>query len=313
MAALLLLPGGLVVYFAFNAGGFSPGPPAFIAVLLCLVLAVRVTMASSAFAGLNRLVALGAGSLALYSLLTLISGSWSHAPGVARIEFDFPLVYVLAMLVFGSIPRTRARLRWMLRGLAMAAIFACTVGLITRLLPHLWPTSPSIANQRLSFPVTYWNVLGLLAALGIVLCVHFSSDLREPWISRAFAAGAVPILASTLYFTFSRGAIAACLIALVAYMLIGRPRGLLSALVAIAPPTVASVKVAYDANLLATVNPTSPSAVVQGHHVAVAVLICAAAAVALRAVLGLLVDERLRRFALALHLRRPAAWTGRAD
>jgi hypothetical protein len=39
----------------------------------------------------------------------------------------------------------------------------------TRLPPHVWPTNANIANSRLSFPVTYWNVLGLLAPFGIVL------------------------------------------------------------------------------------------------------------------------------------------------
>jgi hypothetical protein len=39
----------------------------------------------------------------------------------------------------------------------------------TRLPPHVWPTNANIANSRLSFPVTYWNVVGLLAPFGIVL------------------------------------------------------------------------------------------------------------------------------------------------
>ncbi len=105
------------------------------------------------------------------------------------------------------------------------------------MLPHVWPISPTIANNRLSFPVTYWNVEGLVAALGIGLCLHLSSDLREPALSRILAAGAMPILASTLLFTFSRGAIATCVIVLVVYVLLGRPRGLVSSLVAIGPAT----------------------------------------------------------------------------
>ena len=40
-AALLLLPAGLTAYFAFNAGGFYPEPPAYVAIILCVVLLAR--------------------------------------------------------------------------------------------------------------------------------------------------------------------------------------------------------------------------------------------------------------------------------
>ncbi len=307
---MLLVPGALVVYFAFNTGGFYPGAPAYIAMLLCVAMAIRALLAGFPLAGASRLLLIATSSMSLYSLLALLSGLWSHAPGVARVEFDLPLVYLLCMVMCGSIARTRARLRWVLRGLAAATVIVCGSGLISRTLPHLWPTTPSIINNRLSFPVTYWNVLGLLAALGIVLCVHLSSDLREHWSARVLGAGAVPVLASTLLLTFSRGAIAICLIGLVVYGVLGRPRGLLSSLIAIAPMTAVAVGAAYNAGLLGTADPTTPAAVSQGHHVAEVVMICVGVAILLRGGLALLFDERLRRFALPAHVRRPPAWAG---
>jgi O-antigen ligase len=310
LAGMLFVPAGLVLYFAFNSGGFYPGAPAYIAMLLCVALAGRMLLARAPLAGRSRLLWLAAGSLGAYTLLTLLSGTWSHASGVARVEFDLPLVYLLAMIMFGLIGRTRTRLRWILRGLAVAALIVCGAGLITRVLPHVWPISPSIASNRLSFPVTYWNVEGLVAALGLVLCLHLTSDLREPVLSRMLAAGAIPILASALLFTFSRGAIGTCGIVVVVYALLGRPRGLLTAVIAIGPATAIAVKVAYDANLLATLNPTTPSAVIQGHHVATVVGVCAAGALVLRAALAIVVDARLRRFSLPISVRRPPAWMG---
>jgi O-antigen ligase len=192
----------------------------------------------------------------------------------------------------------------------VAALIVCGAGLITRVLPHVWPISPSIANNRLSFPVTYWNAEGLVAALGLVLCLHLSSDLREPVLSRILAAGAMPILASTLLFTFSRGAIGTCVVVVVVYVLLGRPRGLLTAVIAIGPATAVAVKVAYDANLLATLSPTTPGAVIQGHHVAAVVGVCAAGAAVLRGALAVLIDGRLRRFSLPVSAHRPPPWMG---
>ena len=67
--------------------------------------------------------------------------------------------------------------------------------------------------------------------------------------------------------------------------MLGRPRGLLSALIAAAPTSAIAVKVAYDDTLLSGADPTSPAAVHQGHQLALVVLGCVAAAVVLRALL----------------------------
>jgi hypothetical protein len=196
-AALLLLPAGLMAYFAFSSGGFYPAPPAYIAVILCLLLLIRV-LAGSPFEGASWPFAATTVLFGLYVLLTLVSQAWSHAPGRAIVEFNRALVYLLALVLCGSVGRSCLRLAWTLRALAVGIFVVSTSGLVTRLLPHLWPTSPGIANNRLSFPVTYWNVLGLLTVFGLLLCLHFSSDRAEHPVTRALAAAATPILATTL-------------------------------------------------------------------------------------------------------------------
>jgi O-antigen ligase len=147
-----------------------------------------------------------------------------------------------------------------------------------------------------------------VAAFGLILCVHFSSDRREHPVSRVLCAAAAPILAATLFFTFSRGAIGVTAIGVVAYLLVGRPRLWLSALIAIGPPTAVALKLCYDANLLATLDPTTAGGVSQGHRVAVAVAVCALAAALLRALLSLTVDRVLTRVRLPdAHRRRVMA------
>lgn len=307
-AALLLLPAGLVAFFAFNSGGFYPGPSAWIAVILCIVLVLRVTLADDPFGGAGWGLALAAGALSLYTLLTLLSQIWSHAPGTALEEFDRALVYLLVMLLCGSIPHTTRRQARMLQALALAIVVICACALVTRLLPHLWPITPEIANKRLSFPLTYWNALGLFGAFGVVLALHFASDAREALAIRVLAAASLPVLATTIYFTFSRGGIAAAVLGLILYVLIARPKALISGIVAAAPATAVALKFAYDANLLATPTPTTAAAVSQGRHVAVAVIACAAIAAALRLLLGLGLDGHLDRFAFReerqVHIRR---------
>ncbi|HMH48314.1 MAG TPA: hypothetical protein VK538_11445, partial [Solirubrobacteraceae bacterium] len=42
MVALMLLPGALVVFMAFNAGGYFPAAPAAAAIVLAQILLVRI-------------------------------------------------------------------------------------------------------------------------------------------------------------------------------------------------------------------------------------------------------------------------------
>lgn len=304
----MLVPAGAMLFLAFNAGGFYPGPPAYAAAVLCVVLALRVLFAKSPLAGIGWRLAYAAATMALFTLETLLSQEWSHAPGLALVSFVLPLLYLLAMVLFGSVARSRRRLELMMRALAAAIVVVCASGLITRLLPHLWPITANLADNRLSFPLTYWNALGLLAAFGAVLCMHFASDLHERPLVRVLAAAAIPIPACTLYFTFSRGGIAAALVAVAVYALLGRPRALPSTAVAALPPTGVALLVAYHANLLATADPTTPGAIAQGGHVALALGACIIWAAVTRALL-LLLDLQLGRLVMPRVLRRHG-WLG---
>ena len=58
---------------------------------------------------------------------------------------------------------------------------------------------------------------------------HLTASEREPAAVRVAAAAGLPIVAVTLYFTFSRGGIAAAIVGLVLYLLLAHPRGLLGA------------------------------------------------------------------------------------
>jgi hypothetical protein len=210
------------------------------------------------------------------------------------------------LILFGSVRASASNLRWLIRGLVLGASIVCLAGLISRVAPDVWHTASDVANERLSYPVTYWNALGLLAALGLVLSFHLTCTLGERRSVRVLAAGVVPLLAATLFFTFSRGAIAAGAIGLVVYVLLARPRALLSGVLATLPPTAALMVVAYHANLLDTVDPTTPAAVSQGHRVALAAGVSVAACACLRLLLAAQLDPRLRRAAGKRRMSRRA-------
>jgi hypothetical protein len=304
VTALMLLPGALVVFTGFNAGGYFPATPAIVCVVLTQILLVRILQARSPFEGFAPATLVAVAALGLYTLMTLVSALWSHAASRALIEFDRAWMYLLILLLFGTVRASTENLRRLIWGLCAGASIVCLAGLTSRVLPNVWHTAPSVANQRLSYPVTYWNALGLLAALGIVLAFHITCSLQERRPARILAAAVTPLLAATLFFTFSRGAIAAGAIGLVVYVLMARPSGLLTGALATLPATAALVLVAYHANLLDTIDPTTPAAVSQGHHVALVAGICAVLCAALRTLFAILLDPHLRRHA-------GTAWIGR--
>jgi O-antigen ligase len=297
ITALMLLPGALIVILGFNAGGYFPAAPAAAALVLAQVLLVRIVRSRDPFEGLARTTLVAIAALSLYAALTLASALWSHSTSRALIEFDRAWLYLLVLVLFGTVRANAANVRWLIRGLALGASIVCVAGLISRVAPDVWHTAPDVSNERLSYPVTYWNALGLLAALGIVFTFHLTSALGERRSVRVLAAGVLPLLATTLFFTFSRGAIAAGAIGLVVYVLLARPSGLLGGALATIPGTAALMVFAYHANLLDTVNPTTPAAVSQGHRVALAAGVCVGVCAALRLLLAAHLDPHLRRSA----------------
>jgi O-antigen ligase len=177
-------------------------------------------------------------------------------------------------------------------------------------LPDVFPIAPNVLDQRLSYPITYWNGVGLLAGLAIVFATHLSCSAREHPAARVVGAAVMPLLAATLYFTFSRASIVVMVIGVVGYVVLARPRGFIPALIAVLPPTAIAVGWSYDADLLARPDPTTPGAVDQGQEVFIVLMLCAAAAAAARyALFHIGVDERLLRIDVPRRTRKIATVT----
>jgi O-antigen ligase len=305
--AVAALPALATLYLAFDAGGFFVAAPAVVAAALGVALVLRIVLAKAPFAGLGPGLSLVAGALGLYAVWTLASALWSHAPAQAMIEFDRALMLLLATTLLGSFPRDRRTLLWAIRALAAAMVLVAGAGLATRLAPDLLAAPAGVENNRLAYPLTYWNALGVFAAIAIVLCAQLASRRREPPLSKALGAAAVPVLAATLYFTFSRGGIAAALVGVCAYVLLARDRGLVPAALAIVPTTAAALVFCYRADLLATGRYASPAGIAQGHDLIPIVAACALAAGLIRLGLARVLDVRLELLRVTARARRSLA------
>ena len=132
---------------------------------------------------------LGLGALALLAAWTGLSASWSPAPDAALADLQRDLLYV-ALFGLGLLAAGSGRHAALVGRVVLAVIVVIVgAGLLSRFAPHLVapdPGVPALTNNRLAYPLSYWNAYGALAAVGAVLAAGMSSDPRAP-VARARA------------------------------------------------------------------------------------------------------------------------------
>lgn len=230
------------------------------------------------------------GGLTALTAWTAASMLWTSTQTQTALEVERTFVYVLAAIAVVAIARssTYHGLVW---GAWAGSTVACLYGLATRLFPERLGVVDPIAGNRLSDPIGYWNGLGLLTAVGIVLAAGLATLGRPRW-ARAAAAGCVPLLLPTLYFTFSRGAWVALFAALLAaFALSHRRLFLASSFLVQALPAGAAIWFAYRSKPLGETHSSLASATHAGHTLAGRLLLLAAAAVVLRLVYDAVADR----------------------
>lgn len=278
-AASHLTPGALVLYLGFNAGGYPAGVASFAAVGLAVLLALRALAGDVRRPGIAGAAALVA--LALLTVWTLFSATWSQAPARAALEADRTLLYLLVVATFATLPRPA--LAPVVRGLAAAIVVICATALVARL---LFGIEPHLSPHRLTWPLTYWNALGLLMALGALLCVHLTSRAAETPRVRTLAAAAVPALVCALYLTQSRAALGLAAAGLAAYAVLARPRGLAAGALAVLPGTVVVMIAALASPALIGLETADEEVASQGLRLALVIVLAGLGSARLREVLG---------------------------
>jgi O-antigen ligase len=223
LAAVALLGGPTAL--AFFSGGYFDGPRAWAGVgawaLVGAAALLRPWRRRGAGRSLGGPVAII--SLALLAAWTLLSITWAPIAGDAYHAGQLVVLYLGALIaaawLLGEAPLQRVAEP----ALALGTVIVIGYGISERLLPGVLHFSRSLsAEGRLEQPLTYWNAMGELAALGFVLCARLAGDaLRPRWLRALSAAAAVP-LGLGVYLSFSRGALFAGLAGVVALLVLAR-------------------------------------------------------------------------------------------
>ena len=224
----VVLGGGTAI--AFFSGGFFDTPRLTAGVVAWALVAVaalvtptvlpRSTPGRVALAGLAGLTAWTGASIA-----------WAPLSDAATDDLQRLLLYLGGFIAAVAFLRGPAAQRAVEPAIAAGAVVVLGYGLSDRLLPSVIEhDQSSSAFGRLEQPLTYWNGMGAIGAIGFVLCVRLAGDESRSQATRALAAaGAVPLAVGT-YLTFSRGALVAALIGCAALVAIVRSRSQLRAL-----------------------------------------------------------------------------------
>ena len=201
-APVCLVAGAAVVGLASAQGGYFSTSWGWASTALLWVVGVWAVASGRTDAG--RLDLAFAGLLGLFTAWVAASTAWSVAPSLTVLELQRVLVYLAGVGAVLLVTRRRD-LGWLVAALVAAIAGVAVYGLATRTFPDHFEGFDPIAVYRLSEPVGYWNGLGILCVLGLVLSIGAVADASSA-VARGLAAAAVVPCSVALYFTYSRGA-----------------------------------------------------------------------------------------------------------
>lgn len=190
------------------------------AVLVAVAVGVRGgAWTTTALVSVGLLVALGG--------WTLASVAWASDAELAYSEFARVALY-LGLFVLVVLLARRPLAGYWSDGLAIGILAVAVLALASRFYPNAIGSDAGVAylptlRSRLSYPIGYWNGLGILAGMGMPLLLGSALRARARLIRALFLAG-MPALAGTIYLTSSRGAVATAMVGLLVFVALCRRR-----------------------------------------------------------------------------------------
>src|SRR4051794_27003946 len=140
--------------------------------------------------------------LAAFALWTALSIAWAPSAEAAFAQFDRVALYLGVFFLTALVCAPRNAPAWS-DGIAAGLAATAAVALASRFFPGHFSTHPLAsalpgAEARLSYPVNYWNGLGILLGLGFPLLLRAASS-ASTLLGRAAAVAPLPAVAAAIY------------------------------------------------------------------------------------------------------------------
>jgi len=215
-----------LVTISYDQGGYGLAARAATAIALWWLILLITGLGLWPRLEPSRGASLAAGLFAGFCALTLASMAWASDLAGAFAEFDRTALYLGVVLVAALSGTSALRARWT-DGLTLGIAVVGVIALLSRLFPDLFPDQglpeflPS-AETRLSFPLGYWNGLGIFLGLAVPLLLRAAVVARPA--GRLIATAALPTLAVAIYLSSSRGGVLVALAGALVLIALPGPR-----------------------------------------------------------------------------------------
>jgi hypothetical protein len=222
-----LLCFGLVVFLGLEGGGYDPLVHDQVGIAVWWIVLVTVAAGALPRARLSPLAIAALILFAAFVAWMALSLTWTESVERTLIDLGRATTFV-GVFLLASLSRDAGETQRTIGAVAAGIAVVVGVGLLSRLHPSLFggalETGRILGSEdRLSYPLNYWNALAALAAIGLPLFLHLATGARTI-VVRALSAAALPALMLALYFTLSRGGIAAAAIGVAIFVALAADR-----------------------------------------------------------------------------------------
>lgn len=216
---------GAVAYLAMRGGGYETVIREEFGLALWWLALVGLVSGLARPAGLPRGAQLLLAVVAALAVWTALGALWS--PSVDRSLTEALRVLTLlgaaVAVVLSGGPKAR---RNVLVGVAAATAVIGLLALISRSIPQWFPEDRAAeflpgTRDRLNYPLTYWNGLAALLAIGLPLLLHLAASRSR---GAPIWAASMPVVGLAIFLTLSRGGTLAAIVAVVVVVALGTPR-----------------------------------------------------------------------------------------
>jgi tetratricopeptide (TPR) repeat protein len=298
LAALLTAGFATIVFVATGGSDLAPNTWVQIA-LLVFGAACAVALVLAAPRGRASGVA-AVGLFAALAALTYLSIAWSVQPATSWTEANRTLSYLAAFAGAAALARL-APARWpaLTGAIGAVAVVVCGYALLCKVFPATLNAGDHLG--RLRPPFDYWNATGLMAAVGLPVCLWAGArPVRRP-VMRALTVPAIAILFTALILSYSRGALLAAVVGLACWFALAplRLRAVAVLALGVAGGGIATIW-ALAHHAITHDNATLAARTAAGHPFGLVLV----AVVVLSGVAGLAATVAMDRIALSGQLRR---------
>jgi hypothetical protein len=267
-----LLIAAVLFGLAYDGGAYDLLPRHALAIAVWWAIALLLITGLAPAEPLGRRASTGGALLVLFTAWTGLSMAWAESTERAVLELDRAVLYLGVFVLTCLLARRRSLATWC-DGLAIGIVVTTALALASRFFPgHFRHTGveallPGVRG-RLTYPLDYWNGLGIFVALSVPLLLRAATAGRRAF-ARGVALAPIPGIAAVIYLTSSRGAVAAGLAGTIVFLALAADRWLAAAAILVSGlGGLAAVVVLHGREQLVNGPLDSAATVSQGHGAA---------------------------------------------